>query len=58
MARIIVYIVAAVVVFLLLWMLFTTFLHALMLGFWILLVALLAFGMFRIGRRSGRGSQG
>ncbi len=54
MARIIVYIVVAVVALVVLWMLFAAFLHMLMIGFWVVLVALLGFGLFRIGRRSGR----
>ena len=52
MARIILFIVAAVVALVLLWVLFWNFLHLLVLGFWILLVVLLGFGLFRIGRWS------
>ncbi len=52
MARIILFIVAAVVVLVVLWVLLWNFLHLLILGFWILLVAALGFGLFRIGRWS------
>jgi len=52
MARIILFIVAAVVVLVLMWVLFWHFLHLLVLGFWVLLVVLLGFGLFRIGRWS------
>ena len=58
MARIILYLVVAVVALVLLWMLISAFLHALMIGFWIVLAALLGFGLFRVvGRRSGRGAR-
>jgi hypothetical protein len=59
MARIFVYLILAVVALVLLWWLFTAFLHALMVGFWIAVAVLLAFGMFRfrVGRRSGRGAR-
>jgi hypothetical protein len=57
MARIIVYIVLAVVAFVLVWMLLATFLHTLMIGFWVVLTVLLGFGLFRLGRRSGRGAR-
>ncbi|HEX6934810.1 MAG TPA: hypothetical protein VF162_21895 [Streptosporangiaceae bacterium] len=52
MARIILFIVAAVVALVLLWVLFWNLLHLLVLGFWVLLVVLLGFGLFRIGRWS------
>ncbi len=52
MARIILFIVAAVLVLVLLWVLLWNFLHLLILGFWILLVVALGFGLFRIGRWS------
>ena len=52
MARIIVFIVAAAVILLLLWLLFWGIVHTLIIGFWIVLIALLGFGMFRIGRWS------
>jgi hypothetical protein len=51
MARIIVFIVAAIAIFLLLWMLFWGLIHTLIIGFWVVLVAVLAVGMFRLGRR-------
>jgi hypothetical protein len=54
MARIIVYLVVAVVALVLLWMLFAAFLHMLMIGFWVVLAVAVAFGMFRLGRKSGR----
>jgi hypothetical protein len=57
MARIIVYIIVAVVALVLLWTLLAAFLHTLIFGFWIVLAVLLAFGMFRLGRRSGRGAR-
>lgn len=52
MARIILFIVAAVVALVLMWVLLWHFLHLLVLGFWVLLVVLLGFGLFRIGRWS------
>lgn len=52
MARIIVFIVAAAAILLLLWILFWSVLHALVIGFWIIVIALLGIGMFRIGRWS------
>ncbi|HEX9030219.1 MAG TPA: hypothetical protein VF834_00150 [Streptosporangiaceae bacterium] len=53
MARVIVFSVAAAAILLVLWMLFWSILHALVIGFWIVAVGLLGIGMFRIGRRSG-----
>ena len=53
MARIILYIVAAVAVLVVLWVLFWSVFHFLVLGFWIVVIALLGFGLFRIGRWSG-----
>jgi hypothetical protein len=50
MARIIFFIVAAAAVLVVLWVLFGTLLHLLVIGFWIVLVALLGFGLFRVGR--------
>jgi len=58
MARIIIYIVVAVAVLVLLWVLLATLLHTLIVGFWIVLAVLLGFGMYRVGRRTGRGSRG
>lgn len=52
MARIILFIVAAVVVIVLLWVLLWNFLHLLILGFAIVLLAALGFGLFRVGRWS------
>ena len=52
MARIILFIVAAAVIFALLWMLFWGVMHLLVLGFWVLLVAVLGIGLFRVGRWS------
>jgi len=53
MARIILYIVAAAAVLVVLWVLFWSVFHFLVLGFWIVVIALLGFGLFRIGRWSG-----
>jgi hypothetical protein len=58
MARIIVYIVLAVVAFALLMWLLAAFLNTLMIGFWIVLAVLLGFGLFRLGRRTGHGPRG
>jgi hypothetical protein len=52
MARIIVFIVAAAVIFVLLWLLLWSVIHALLIGFWAVIVVLLAFAMFRAGRWS------
>jgi hypothetical protein len=52
MARIILFIAAAVVLLVVLSMLFGTLMHLLVIGFWIAVVALLGFGLFRVGRRS------
>ena len=57
MARIIVFIVAAVAIFVLLWVLLSGVIHLLVLGFWIVLVALLGIGLFRVGRWSRSGSR-
>lgn len=54
MTRIIVYLVVAIVALVLAGFLLTAFLHTLMFYFGIVVVVLLAFGMFRLGRRSGR----
>ena len=53
MARIILYIVAAAAVLVVLWVLFWSVFHFVVLGFWIAVIALLGFGLFRIGRWSG-----
>lgn len=52
MARIIMFIIAAAAILVVLWMVFWSFFHLLVVGFWIVLVALLGFGLFRIGRWS------
>ena len=52
MARIFLFGIAAVVALVLLFVLFWHVLHLLILGFWVLLVVLLGFGLFRIGRWS------
>jgi len=52
MARIIVFILAAAAILLVLWFLFWGVLHALVIGFWIVVVALLGIGLLRIGRWS------
>jgi hypothetical protein len=54
MARIILLIVAAVVALALLWVLFWNVLHLLVLGFWVLLLVAVGFGVFRIARWSSR----
>ena len=52
MARIIMFIVAAAAIFVLLWVLFWGVVHFLVLGFWIVLIAVIGIGLFRVGRRS------
>jgi hypothetical protein len=52
MARIIMFIIAAAAIFVVLWMLFWSVVHFLILGFWIVLVAVIGIGLFRVGRRS------
>ncbi len=54
MLRIIGFIVAAVALFVVLWLLFWGLVHALTIGFWIVLVVLLCSGLFRMGRWSRR----
>ncbi|MDR2988803.1 MAG: hypothetical protein LBV34_28605 [Nocardiopsaceae bacterium] len=58
MARILLFIVAAAVALVLLFVLLWNIMHFLVIGFWVVLVLLLGFGLFRIGRwsasRSGR----
>jgi Flp pilus assembly protein TadB len=54
MARIILFIIAAVVALVVAWVLFW---HLLFLGFWVVVVVLLGFGLFRIGRWSSRRSR-
>jgi hypothetical protein len=57
MARTIAYAVAAVAAVVILWLIFWAVLHTLLVGFWIALVVLLGFGLYRIGRWSGGRSQ-
>jgi len=52
MARFIVFGLAAVAILIVLWFLFWSVLHTLMIGFWIVVVALLGIGLFRVGRRA------
>jgi len=53
MARFILLIVAAAAILAILWVLLSGFIHILFIGFWIVLVVLLGFGLFRIARWSG-----
>jgi hypothetical protein len=53
MARIILFIVAAAAILGLLWVIFSGIIHVLVIAFWIVLLGMLGFGLFRIGRRSG-----
>lgn len=53
MARIIVFIIAAAAILVVLSVLFWSFLHLLTVAFWVAVVVLLGFGLFRIGRSSG-----
>ncbi len=52
MARIIMFIVAAAAIFVLLWVLFWSVVHFLVIGFWIVVIAVIGIGLFRVGRRS------
>ncbi len=52
MARIIMFIIAAAAILVILWMLFWSVVHFLVLGFWIVLIAVIGIGLFRVGRRS------
>lgn len=52
MARIVLLIVAAAVILGLLWVMFSGIIHLLMIAFWVVLLAVLGFGLFRIGRWS------
>ncbi|HKR67322.1 MAG TPA: hypothetical protein VJT16_00575 [Streptosporangiaceae bacterium] len=58
MARIILFIIAAVVALVLAWVLFWHLLHFVFLGFWIVVVVLLGFGLFRVGRWSASRHRG
>jgi len=57
MTRMIVFIVAALALLLVLWLVAWSLIHTLIIGFWIVLVLLLGIGLFRVGRWSGRGSR-
>ena len=52
MARIILLIVAAAAILGLLWVVFSGIIHLLVIAFWVVLVGVLGFGLFRIGRWS------
>jgi hypothetical protein len=52
MARIMVFVLAAAAVLVLLWVLFSGLVHLLVLGFWIVLVGLVGFGVLRASRWS------
>ena len=54
MLRIIAFIVAAAALLLVLWWLFWGLIHLLVIGFWILLIALVGIGLFRVTRWSRR----
>jgi hypothetical protein len=58
MARIILFVVAAAAILVVLWIAFWSLLHLLVLGFWIVLVVLVGFGLFRLGRWSRSRQQG
>jgi Flp pilus assembly protein TadB len=51
------FIIAAVVALVLVWVVFWHLLHLLFLGFWVVVVVLLGLGLFRIGRWSSRRSR-
>lgn len=57
MARIVVFVVAAVAIVALAWVLFWSLLHLVIIGLAIVLVGMLGLGMFRAGRWAGRGSR-
>jgi len=52
MLRIIAFIVGALVLLLVMWWVFAGLLHLLVLGFWVVLIALLGIGLFRVTRWS------
>jgi membrane protein implicated in regulation of membrane protease activity len=54
MARILMFIVAAAAVLAVLWFLLWGFLHVLVIAFWVVLVVVLGFCMYRFGRWSSR----
>ena len=51
------YVVAAVAAVVVLWFVFSSFLHTLFLVFWIALIVVLGLVVFRVGRWSGRRSE-
>jgi hypothetical protein len=53
MARIVLFIVAAAAILGLLWVMFSGIIHLVLIAFWVVLIAVLGFGLFRIGRWSG-----
>ncbi len=57
MARIIMFIVAAIAIFVLLWVLLWSVVHFLVVAFWIVLIAGLGIGLFRVSRRRSRARQ-
>ena len=57
MARIIMFTVAAIAIFALLWVLLWSVVHFLVIAFWIALIALLGIGLFRVSRRRSRARQ-
>ncbi len=57
MTRLIVFVVVAALLLVVLWWLFWSVMHAVILGFWIVLLVLLGVGMFRVGRWSSRRSR-
>jgi hypothetical protein len=53
MARILIFILTAAAILAVLWFLLWGFLHVLVIAFWLVLVAVLGFGLYRAGRWSG-----
>jgi hypothetical protein len=54
MLRFIGFIVAAAAILLVLWLLFWGVIHTLIIAFWVVIVALLGIGLFRVGRWTSR----
>jgi hypothetical protein len=54
MMRLIGFIVAAAAILLVLWLLLWGVIHTLLIAFWVVIVALLGFGLFRVGRWTRR----
>ena len=52
MARILLFVAAAAAIFVVLWFLVSGVLHFLFMAFWIVLVAVLGLGLYRLGRWS------